>query len=123
MAAAGKCFWEFMEKDSLKEVSFSFTEPSCSAGWVQHGKSCYIVINIPTAEWSAARPNCLKFGGDLAKIPRDDENQFLYNLTSNQTYRTHGDLFSQGSSNSMPESLKIMPFFVLLSSFPSNFQP
>ena len=86
MAAAGKSFWEFMEKDSRKDVSFSFTEPSCSTGWVQHGKSCYIVIDIPTAEWGAARRNCLKFGGDLAKITSDDENQFLYNLIGNQTY-------------------------------------
>ena len=86
MAAAGKSFWEFMEKDSQKDVSFSFTEPSCSTGWVQHGKSCYIVIDIPTAEWEAARRNCQKFGGDLAKITSDDENQFLFNLIGNQTY-------------------------------------
>ncbi|XP_044185193.1 uncharacterized protein LOC122965264 isoform X2 [Acropora millepora] len=98
-------------------------EPSCSTGWVQHGKSCYIVIDIPTAEWSAARQNCLKFGGDLAKITRDDENQFLYNLIGNQTYTTHEELFSQGSRNSMPENLKTMLFFVLLSSFLLNFQP
>ena len=121
MAAAGKCFWEFMEKDSLKDVSFSCTEPSCSTGCVQHGKSYSIVIDIPTAEWSAARPNCLKFGGDLAKITSDDENQFLYNLIGNQTYTTHEELFSQGSRNSMPENLKIMLFFVLLSSFLLNF--
>ena len=88
MATVGKCFWEFMEEDSLKDVSFSFTEPSCSTGWVQHRKSCYIVIDIPTTEWSAARRNCLKFGGDLAKITSNHENQFVYNLTGNQVYTT-----------------------------------
>ena len=119
MAAAGKCLWEFMEKDSLKDVSFSCTEPSSSTSWIQYGKSCYIVIDIPTAEWSAARPNFLKSGGDRGpKIPRNDKN-----VIGNQTYTTHEELFSQGSRNSMPESLKIMPFFVLLSSFPLNFQP
>ena len=29
-----------------------------------------------------ARRNCLKFGGDLAKITSKDENQFVYKLTS-----------------------------------------
>ncbi|XP_044185189.1 perlucin-like protein isoform X5 [Acropora millepora] len=71
---------------SADKSSAEVQEPSCSTGWVQHGKSCYIVIDIPTAEWGAARRNCLKFGGDLAKITRDDENQFLYNLIGNQTY-------------------------------------
>ena len=69
-------------------VSFSFTEAACSTGWVQHGKSCYIVIDIPTAEWSAARRNCLKFGGDLVKITSNNENQFVYSLMVNQVYTT-----------------------------------
>ena len=68
-------------------VSFSFTEAACSTGWVQHGKSCYIVIDIPT-KWSAARRNCLKFGADLAKITSNDENQFVFNLITNQVYST-----------------------------------
>ena len=73
----------------LKVISFPFTESACSTGWVQHGKSCYIVIDILTAEWSAARRNCLKFGGDLVKITSNDENQFVYNLTSSQVYSTY----------------------------------
>ena len=72
----------------LKVVSFPFTGSACSTGWVQHGKSCYIVIDIPTTEWSTARRNCLKFGGDLAKITSNDENQFVSNLTNNQNYTT-----------------------------------
>ncbi|XP_015755233.1 PREDICTED: perlucin-like protein [Acropora digitifera] len=74
------------QEKSADKSSAEVQEPSCSTGWVQHGKSCYIVIDIPTAEWSAARRNCLKFGGDLAKITSDDENQFLYNLIDSQTY-------------------------------------
>ena len=72
----------------LKVVSFSFAGSACSTGWVQHGRSCYIVIDIPTREWSAARRNCLKFGGDLAKITSNHENQFVYNLIGNQVYTT-----------------------------------
>jgi len=81
-------FFYFTDEASSKVVSFRFTEAACSTGWVQHGKSCYIVIDIPTAEWSAARRNCLKFGGDLAKITSKDENQFVYNLIGNQAYTT-----------------------------------
>ncbi|XP_044185196.1 perlucin-like protein [Acropora millepora] len=74
---------------SANKSSAGNQEPSCSTGWVQHGNSCYIVIDIPTAEWSAARRNCLKFGGDLAKITSKDENQFVYNLTGNQVHTTN----------------------------------
>ncbi|XP_067030250.1 perlucin-like protein [Acropora muricata] len=74
---------------SANKSSAENQEPSCSTGWVQHGNSCYIVIDIPTAEWSAARRNCLKFGGDLAKITSKDENQFVYNLTGNQVHTTN----------------------------------
>ncbi|XP_044185198.1 lactose-binding lectin l-2-like [Acropora millepora] len=74
------------QEKSADKSSAEVQEPSCSTGWVQHGKSCYIVIDIPTAEWEAARRNCLKLGGDLAKITSEDENQFVYNLTGNQTY-------------------------------------
>ena len=81
-------FFTLRRKLRLKVVSFPYTEPACSTGWVQHGKSCYIVIDIPTAEWSAARRNCLKFGGDLAKITSNHENQFVYNLIGNQVYTT-----------------------------------
>ncbi|XP_068683669.1 perlucin-like protein [Montipora foliosa] len=62
--------------------------PACPTGWVSHGKSCYIVIDIPTLEWSAARRNCQKLGGDLAKITTNAENQFIFNLVSNQTTTT-----------------------------------
>ncbi|XP_068728831.1 perlucin-like protein [Montipora capricornis] len=63
-------------------------ESACPTGWVLHGKSCYIVIDIPTLEWSAARRNCQKLGGDLAKITTNAENQFIFNLVSNQATTT-----------------------------------
>ena len=91
--ARGKAFFFYFKRRKLpllKVVSFPFTESACSTGWVQHGKSCYIVIDIPTAEWSAARRQCLKFGGDLAKITSNHENQFVYNLSGNQVYTTTG---------------------------------
>ncbi|XP_067029694.1 perlucin-like protein [Acropora muricata] len=74
------------QEKSADKSSAEVQEPACSTGWVQHGKSCYIVIDIPTAEWEAARRNCRKLGGDLAKITSEDENQFVYNLTGNQTH-------------------------------------
>ena len=85
---AVKRFFTLRRKLPLKVASFPFTGSACSTGWVQHGKSCYILIDIPTAEWSAARRNCQKFGGDLAKITSKDENQFVYNLIGNQVYTT-----------------------------------
>ncbi|XP_015780289.1 PREDICTED: perlucin-like protein [Acropora digitifera] len=76
-------------KEKVHEIAANIkNESACSTGWVQHGKSCYILIDIPTAEWSAARRNCLKFGGDLAKITSNDQNQFICNLTGNQGYTT-----------------------------------
>ncbi|XP_015780288.1 PREDICTED: perlucin-like protein [Acropora digitifera] len=76
-------------KEKVDKIAANIkNESACSTGWVQHGKSCYIVIDIPTKEWSAARRNCLKFGGDLAKITSNDENQFVSNLIGNQTYTT-----------------------------------
>lgn len=93
MLAVRRFFFHFTRRKLplLKVVSFPFTESACSTGWVQYGKSCYIVIDISTAEWSAARRNCLRIGGDLAKITSNHENQFVNNLIGNQVYTTnHG---------------------------------
>ena len=65
--------------------------PGCSTGWVAYGKSCFLVIDIPTLEWRAARRNCQKFGADLAKITSAAENQFIYDLLIKQKKTTaHG---------------------------------
>ncbi|XP_029207702.2 perlucin-like protein isoform X1 [Acropora millepora] len=79
-------------KEKVHEIAANIkNESACSTGWVQYGKSCYIVIDISTAEWSAARRNCLRIGGDLAKITSNHENQFVNNLIGNQVYTTnHG---------------------------------
>jgi len=63
-------------------------ESACSNGWVAYGKSCFLVIDIPKLEWSAARRNCQKLGGDLAKITSAAEDQFIYNLISKQSKTT-----------------------------------
>ena len=47
--------------------------------------SCFLVIDIPTLEWSDARRNCQKLGGDLAKITSASENQFVFDLVTKQT--------------------------------------
>ena len=64
------------------------SESSCSTGWVTYGKSCYLIIDIPTLEWNDARRNCQKLGGDLAKITSAAENQFIYNLLLKQAKST-----------------------------------
>ena len=61
---------------------------ACSTGWVAYGKSCFLVIDIPTLERNDARRNCQKLGGDLAKITSASENQFIYTLISKQTKTT-----------------------------------
>ena len=61
---------------------------ACSNGWVAYGKSCFLVIDIPTLEWSAARRNCQKLGADLAKITSAAEDQLIYTLISKQTKTT-----------------------------------
>ena len=74
---------------SLINIQFSLsTEAACSTGWVAYGKSCFLVIDIPTLEWNDARRNCQKLGGDLAKITSAAENQFIYNLISKQSKTT-----------------------------------
>ena len=65
-------------------ISLSSAIVWVSTGWVRFGKSSYLVIDIPTLQWSDARRNCQKLGGDLAKITSAAENQFVYNLLSRQ---------------------------------------
>ncbi len=60
------------------------TGPVCSDGWVVHGDSCFLVIDIPALEWNDARRNCKKLGGDLAKITSAAENQFISDLLTKQ---------------------------------------
>ena len=60
------------------------TEPVCPDAWVRHANSCFLVIDIPTLEWSDARRNCQKLGGDLAKITSAPENQFVFDLVTKQ---------------------------------------
>ena len=66
---------------------FSSDSP-CSTGWVAYGKSCFLIIDIPSLEWNDARRNCQKLGGDLAKITSAAGNQFICNLIFNQTKTT-----------------------------------
>ena len=72
----------------LFNVVLNAVESPCSSGWVHYGKSCYLVIDIPTLEWNDARRNCQKLGGDLVKITSAAENQFIYDLILSQTKTT-----------------------------------
>ena len=61
------------------------SESLCSTGWVAYGKSCFLIIDIPTLEWNDARRNCQNLAGDLAKITSAAEDQFIYSLIQKQT--------------------------------------
>ncbi len=71
-------------------VSFYFlvncnrNESVCPEGWVLRGKSCFLIINIPTLKWSDAKRTCQNLGGDLAIIRSADENNFIYDLMKKQ---------------------------------------
>ena len=64
--------------------SVSVTRPTCSQGWVLHGNSCFLIINIPTLKWSDARRTCQNLGGDLAIIRTAGENNFILGLVKKQ---------------------------------------
>ena len=53
-------------------------------GWVRHGNSLFLIINIPTLKWSDARRTCQMLGGDLAIIRSAAENNFIFNLVKKQ---------------------------------------
>ena len=65
------------------------TGSACPDGWVRYGNSCFLIIDIRTPEWSDARRNCQKLGGDLAKITSAAENQFIFGLLLKQKKITH----------------------------------
>ena len=62
----------------------SVTQPACPEGWVLHGNSCFLIINIPTLNWSDARRTCQNLGGDLAIIRSAEENNFILGLVKKQ---------------------------------------
>ena len=62
---------------------------SCPEGWVRHGKSCYLIINIPTLKQSDARMTCQNLGGDLAIVRSSDENDFIFDLVKKQKTVAH----------------------------------
>ena len=63
----------------------SVIRPACPVGWVLHGKSCFLIINILTLNWSDARRTCQNLGGDLAIIRTAEENNFIFGLVKKQT--------------------------------------
>ena len=64
-------------------------------GWVRHGNSSFLIIDIPTFKWSDARRTCQKLGGDLAIITSATENAFIFDLINKQkTVTAWGAWFS-----------------------------
>jgi len=62
----------------------SVVRTACPVGWVLHGKSCFLIINIPTLKWSDAQRTCQNLGGDLAIIRTAEENNFIFDLVKKQ---------------------------------------
>jgi len=69
--------------DSISD-KVSVTGPACPEGWVLREKSCYLIINIPTLNWSDARRTCQNLGGDLAIVRSAEENNFIFGLVKKQ---------------------------------------
>ena len=65
---------------------FNISAPAsaCPEGWAHKEESCYLVIDIPTLNWSHARRTCQNLGGDLAIIRSEDENNFIFDLVKQQ---------------------------------------
>ena len=78
------CCSKLRSNDFHSSISLFQTEPACPDGWVLHANSCFLAIHIPTLEWSDARRNCQKLGGDLPKITSASENQFTSDLFTKQ---------------------------------------
>ena len=62
----------------------SVSRPACPVGWTRHGKSCFLIINIPTLKWSDARRTCQNLGRDLPTIRTSEENNFIFGLLKKQ---------------------------------------
>ncbi|XP_078350045.1 uncharacterized protein LOC144634874 [Oculina patagonica] len=71
-------------KAKIDSLSEKVTGSACPDGWVLRGKSCFLIINIPTLKWSDARRTCQNLGGDLAIIKSAAENNFIFNLVKKQ---------------------------------------
>ena len=68
----------------LRFCYFCFHTVCPGDGWVRHGNSSFLIIDIPTFKWSDARRTCQKLGGDLAIIRSATENAFIYDLIKKQ---------------------------------------
>ncbi|KAL9964550.1 hypothetical protein ACROYT_G028205 [Oculina patagonica] len=71
-------------KAKIDLLTEKVTGSSCPDGWVLRGKSCFLVIDIPTLKWSDARRTCQNLGGDLAIIRSAAENTFIFDLMKKQ---------------------------------------
>jgi len=71
-------------KAKIDSLSDKVTGRACPEGWVLREKSCYLIINIPTLNWSDARRTCQHLGGDLAIIRSAEENNFIFGLAKKQ---------------------------------------
>ena len=54
-------------------------------GWVSYASYCYLIIDIPSLNWTHARRTCLMLGGDLAIIRSAAENTFIFKLVTKQS--------------------------------------
>lgn len=53
-------------------------------GWVRYRNFSFLIIDIPTLNWTDARRTCHTLGGDLAIIRSAAENNFIFNLVKKQ---------------------------------------
>ena len=66
-------------------TEFLFLTVCPEDGWVSFANNSYLIIDIPTLNWTHARRICQMLGGDLAIIRSAAENAFIFKLVIKQS--------------------------------------
>ena len=66
-------------------TEFLFLTVCPEDGWVSFANNSYLIIDIPTFNWTHARRICQMLGGDLAIIRSAAENAFILRLVIKQS--------------------------------------
>ena len=66
-------------------TEFLFLTVCPEDGWVSFANNSYLIIDIPTLNWTHARRICQMLGGDLAIIRSAAENAFIFKQVIKQS--------------------------------------
>lgn len=74
--------WDYCDNQTFKCAQ-------CMPDWVEHSSRCFF-LSTDQKEWLAARAECVRLGGDLARAPTLTDQEFLTTLVKNATVGQHG---------------------------------